>query len=80
MATILYRYAVLNGKAGGAGGSLNGYTDADRVSSWAVEAMSWAVDMGLIKGTSSTSLDPQGSATRAQVAAIFMRYTEMFGL
>lgn len=80
LATILYRYAVLNGKAGGAGGSLNAYTDADRVSSWAVEAMSWAVDMGLIKGTSSTSLDPQGSATRAQVAAIFMRYTEMFGL
>lgn len=80
LATIMYRYVILKGKLSGSGGSLSGYTDADSVSDWGAEAMSWAVGVGLINGTTPTTLDPQGSATRAQVAAILMRYVEMFGL
>lgn len=80
LATIMYRYVILKGKLSGAGGSLSGYTDANSVSDWSAEAMAWAVGVGLINGTTPATLDPQGSATRAQVAAILMRYAEMFGL
>ena len=80
LTTIMYRYAALEGKLNGTGVELQGYADADYISSWAVDAMSWAVDVGLIKGTTSTTLNPQGGATRSQVAAIIMRYAEKFGL
>lgn len=80
LVTILYRYAILKGKAGDGDASLSDYADAESISNWAVNAMSWAVEVGLIKGTTSTTLDPQSSATRAQVAAVMMRYVEMFGL
>ena len=52
------------------------YTDADQISDWAKEAMEWAVAEGLINGMTKTTLEPAGSATRAQVAAIFMRFCE----
>lgn len=80
LVTILYRYAILKGKAGDGDASLSDYADADSISDWAVDAMSWAVKVGLIKGTTSTTLNPQSSATRAQVAVVIMRYVEMFGL
>ena len=80
LAAILYRYAVLKNKLSGEGADLRSYEDANRVSEWASEAMSWAVGAGLIKGAAPTTLDPQGGATRAQVAAIIMRYAEAFGL
>lgn len=80
LVTILYRYAKFQGKLSGEGAGLDGYTDADRVSEWAVDAMSWAVSVGLVKGSEQAALDPQSNATRAQVAAIMMRYVEMFGL
>lgn len=80
LVTIMYRYAKLQGKAESPAGGLEGYKDADLVSSWAVEAMSWAVDTNLITGTSPAVLSPQGYATRAQAAAIFKRYAELFGL
>lgn len=80
LAAILYRYAILKNKLSGEGADLRGYEDANRVSEWASDAMSWAVGAGLIKGTAPTALDPQGGATRAQVAAIIMRYAETFGL
>lgn len=80
LVAIMYRYAMLQGKAESPAAGLDGYTDADLVSSWAVDAMSWAVDAGLIAGTSPTTLDPWGYATRAQAAAIFKRYSELFGL
>lgn len=80
LVTILYRYAILKGKAGDGDASLSDYADADSISDWAVDAMSWAVEVGLIKGTTSTTLNPQSSATRAQVAVVIMRYVEMFGL
>lgn len=77
LATIMYRYAILKGGLSGGGASLSGFADADRVSGWAADAMSWAVGTGLIKGTTPTRLDPQGSATRAQMAAIITRYAEL---
>lgn len=80
LVTILYRYAVFEGRLSGTGADLQGYKDVNRVSNYAVDAMSWAVGAGLIKGTTPTTLEPQGSATRAQVAVIIMRYAEMFGL
>ena len=77
---IMYRYAAFEGKLDDTGVDLHDYTDANRISSWAADAMSWAVGVGLIKGVTPTTLEPQGSATRAQVAAIIMRYAELFGL
>ena len=76
LAAILYRYAQLKGYDVTASGSLNGYADASQTSSYAVAAMQWANAEGLISGISSTALDPQGSATRAQVATILMRFCE----
>lgn len=80
LAAILYRYAVLKGKGGGADVGLDGYTDADCVSGWAADAMNWAVGAGLLKGAAPATLDPQGEATRGQAAAVLMRFAETFGL
>lgn len=80
LVTILYRYCILKNKLSGEGADLADYKDADRVGLWARDAMSWAAGAGLIKGTTPTTLDPKGGATRAQVAVVIMRYTEMFGL
>lgn len=80
LVTIMYRYAGLEGKLSGAGADLCDYMDADRVSGWAADAMSWAVGAGLMEGTAPATLEPQSGATRAQVAAIIMRCAELFGL
>lgn len=75
MAAILYRYAQYKGReTGNADANLAAFADANTVSSYAVPAMNWAVKNGLISGTSATTLSPNGSATRAQVATILMRY------
>lgn len=75
MAAILYRYAQYKGQeTGNADANLAAFADANTVSSYAVPAMNWAVKNGLISGTSATTLSPNGSATRAQVATILMRY------
>ena len=76
MAAILYRYASYKGYDVTASGSLNAYADAAQVSSYAATAMQWANGEGLITGVTGTTLDPQGSATRAQVATILMRFCE----
>ena len=55
---------------------LSGYTDAGQVSPYAAEAMGWAADRGLITGVSADTLAPGGSATRAQVATILMRFCQ----
>jgi 2',3'-cyclic-nucleotide 2'-phosphodiesterase (5'-nucleotidase family)/3',5'-cyclic AMP phosphodiesterase CpdA len=70
LATILYRYAA----PGQTEGSLAGFADADSVSSWGREAMKWAAATGLFKGDQNGNLNPQGSATRAEVAAILERF------
>lgn len=75
MAAILYRYAQYKGQeTGNADANLAAFADANTVSSYAISAMNWAVKNGLISGTSATTLSPNGSATRARVATILMRY------
>ena len=76
LATILYRYADVMGYGTSGGASLNRFSDVDNVSGYAVEAMGWAVENGLIGGMGDGTLAPQGSATRAQVATILMRFVE----
>ena len=72
MVTMLRRYA---GERDGSG-NLSRYTDGDKVAQYATEAMRWALGNGIIEGTTATTLEPQATATRAQCAAIFMRYYE----
>lgn len=74
MAAMLYNYADMLGVDTSARADLNTYSDADSVSSWAREVMSWANATGLITGTTTTTLDPQSTATRAQVAAMLERF------
>lgn len=76
LAAILYRYASLRGLAVSASASLDAFTDAGAVSSYADEAMRWAVGSGLISGKGESILDPLGSATRAETAAILMRFCQ----
>ena len=76
VALMLYRYAKFNGINTSARADLSGYVDSDQLSSWAEDAMKWAVSLGLFKGHGNGALDPRGSATRAQVAVILMRFCE----
>ena len=76
MAAILYRYAQYKGYDVTASADLSGYSDAAQVSSYALAALQWANAEGLVNGTSDTTLTPGGSATRAQVAVILMRFCE----
>ena len=76
MAAILYRYAQYKGYDISASNSLNAFADASQISSYAVAAMQWTNGNGLINGVTGTTLAPQGSATRAQVATILMRFCE----
>jgi len=73
IAAILYRYA---GAEAVEEDSLKDFTDAGKVNAYAVEAMNWAVSVGLINGVAEGELAPQSNATRAQIATILMRYCE----
>lgn len=76
LAAMLYRYAQ-NKKYDVSGAkSLDGYTDAQSVSSYAVLALQWANAAGVVNGKSGSKLDPKGYATRAEVAAMLMRFCE----
>lgn len=76
LAAMLYRYAQ-NKKYDVSGAkSLDGYTDAQSVSSYAVPALQWANAAGVVTGKSGSKLDPKGNATRAEVAAMLMRFCE----
>ena len=72
LVTMLYRYA----GSPAANGSLDSFSDAASVNSYAANAMQWAVANGIVNG-SNGKLNPQNNATRAQVAAILMRFCEM---
>lgn len=75
MAAILYRYAAYKGYSVTARADLSAYADAGQVSNYALDAMSWANQAGLITGSGS-SLLPGGDAIRAQSAAILMRFCQ----
>ena len=82
MVTILYRYAKLKDADVTAKGDLESFPDHDQVKPYARDAFSWAVGAGIIQGDSNGSvatLSPRNSATRAQVAAVLMRYLEQLG-
>ena len=72
LATMLWRYA---GEPA-SDYSLSAFTDAANVSDYAATAMAWAVEHGIISGVTDTTLVPQGTATRAQCAAMLMRFVE----
>ena len=79
MAAILYRYARFKGLTITAGSFTENYPDVEEISGYAREAMAWANANGIISGTQrsdATYLDPKGSATRAQVASILMRFVK----
>ena len=79
MVVFFARFARLSGKTVEATGDLRNYTDAGSVSPYATEAMTWAVETGLIEGMTEHTLNPQGTSTRAQAATILMRYCTMLG-
>ncbi len=72
MASILYRYAEYKGYDISARADLSAYSD--QPSAWAEDVMQWAVAEGLLNGVTDDQLQPQGNATRVQVAAIFQRF------
>lgn len=74
MAAILNRYAEFKGYDVTATDNLTAFTDAGSVSDWALSSVKWAVAEGLITGMTTTSLEPRGNASRAQVATILMRF------
>ena len=75
LVTMLYRYAQNKGYDMTASADLSGYPDADKIQSWAQEAMTWAVAEGIVEGMDG-NLNPAGNATRAQIATILMRFCE----
>ena len=78
MVTVLYRYAIYCGFDTTASSDLSGYYDTGNIQAYALPAMRWAVGMGLIKGIDSTTLDPAGGATRAQVTTILTRFYKTY--
>jgi|GEM_PF-4659096 len=78
LAAILYRYAIKKGCDMSVSDDLTGFIDTPGISSWALDSIGWAIGSGLINGTPQGAVDPLGSATRAQTAAILMRFVESF--
>ena len=72
LALMLYRYAGEPTVTG----DLDGFKDAGQVGDWAKEAITWAVEEGIIDGMTPTTLEPTGTATRAQAAAMLQRFLE----
>ena len=75
--TLLYRLILNSGKPAESNAALSAFSDSDKISPWASEAMAWAVDFGIIKGVNGR-LDPQGDTTRAQAAAIISRVYQLY--
>ena len=74
--TILYNYASYKGYDITSTASLDAFSDAAKISSWANIAVQWAVACAHLSGVSQTELMPAGTATRGQIAAIIMRFSE----
>ena len=74
LAALLFRFAQANGYDSGDRGDLSGFPDAGSVASYAVEALQWATASGILNGTSQGTLNPAGTATRAQFAVMLYRF------
>ncbi len=79
MVTILYRYTDYAGKDTSDRAALTNFSDGEATSNWALSGMQWAVAMEIIYGKGAGRLDPQGTATRAEVAAVVARFCENIG-
>lgn len=79
LAAIFYRYASHKGYDTSAVGSLEQFSDKDKASSWALDALKWAIGSGLMNGKGDT-LDPTGTATRAEIAAMLHRFVNKYNL
>ncbi|MBP3412692.1 MAG: S-layer homology domain-containing protein [Oscillospiraceae bacterium] len=77
LVTMLARYAAYLGKTVPVEDQTEGYTDASLISPYALSPINWALQEGLLVGTSSDRLSPQSTATRAQVAQIIMRLQKL---
>ncbi|WP_347488557.1 InlB B-repeat-containing protein [Desulfoscipio sp. XC116] len=73
IAAMMYQYAKLVGVDTLVQGDTAQYSDADQISGWAADGVSWAVGSGLLKGKDGDALDPRGEASRAEVAAMMQR-------
>ena len=80
LAAIFYRYVDYKGYDLTVKGNLDKFKDADKITDYAKTAMQWAVGSGLVKGKSGNLLDPQGTATRAEIAAMLHRFIEKYEL
>ena len=76
LTAIFYRYADYKGYKLTVTGNLDKFEDADKITDYAKTVMQWAVGNGLIKGKTENLLDPQGTATRAEIAAMLHRFVE----
>ena len=74
LVTFLHRYANYKGYNTDVYADIGGYADASDVSPFARESMCWAIGAGIVNGIGNNTLSPQGSALRAQVAAMFNRF------
>ena len=80
LAAILYRYAQVKGYDTTRGGmAVREFSDSASISDWAQEAMAWAVNAQVLSGKGNGVLDPQGTATRAEVAQMLMNFGEHVG-
>ena len=76
--TIMFRYARFKELDVSAAADLSAFVDADDISDWALDALQWAVAVGIIEGLPGNMAAPKGTCTRAEIATIFMRYIEDF--
>jgi len=76
IAAIMFRYAIYKGMEAVTLEENLHFSDADKISEYAVSAMNWAVGCGLMKGKTATTVNPKDIATRAEIAAILMRFTQ----
>jgi len=76
LVTILYRYAGWRGDDVAKRADLSAYSDVDTISPYGVDALSWAVAEGLVRGTGESQLSPKCTATRAEIATILMRFCQ----
>ena len=77
MVTMIVRYAEKIGAVTGARDDLSQFSDGMQVSSYALAAVRWAVAVGLLRGMGNGRLEPQGTATRAEVATLLMRFAAL---
>lgn len=78
LVTFIQRYAQYKNIDTNSNYDLSKYVDSNTISNFALTPMKWAVEKGIITGTSDTTISPKGSATRAQVAIIIMRYAKLY--